>query len=252
MGDHFKNAKEYTKKKIKKLRNYSLKDEEFLYLKIAQIMCSTYILILTLLNLDGFKRAGVVENKWQTFCLIVSKLSAFAMYPLLIAVFLSKCRATLNFITKTPLSLLIPDFCTDSHTYHGYAGRFIAYSSCVHAIFHLLRWIDQGKMLLLVNSTTGLTGLFSIMVLPLITVFMMYTKIKKYFNYEIRKTFHYLYYIFALSLCFHVPVSRFPNGGFLGPIICIVLTWYTLDVIYVILFVSLLQYIIFHYKNILI
>ena len=91
---------------------------------------------------------------------------------------------------------------------------------------------------ILVNSTTGLTGLFSIVVLPIITVLMMNNRIKAYFNYEIRKTFHYLYYIFALALCFHVPISRFPNGGFLGPIMGTVLIWYTLDVMYVILFMT--------------
>ena len=249
MGDHWKNVKEYTRKKIKKLRNFNLNDQEFLILKITQLTCSIYILILTLVNLNGFKRAGVVENQWQTFCLIMSKVSAFAMYPLLVVVFASKCRATLNFVTKTPLSLFIPELCTDSHTCHSYAGHFIAYSSCVHTIFHILRWIDQGKMLLLVNSTTGLTGLLSIMVLPFIAVLMMHTRIKAYFNYEIRKTFHYLYYIFALSLCFHVPISRFPNGGFLAPIIGTVLIWYTMDVIYVILFVSSLFFM--HCKKII-
>jgi len=234
--DHWENAKKDTRKKIKELRNFNLKDQKFLFLKTAQLVCSSYIFILILMNLNGFRRAGMIENKWQTFCLIMSKLSAFAMYPLLVVVFTSKCRATLNFVNKTPLSLFIPEFCTDSHTCHSYAGRSIAYFSCVHAIFHILRWIDQGKMLLLVNSTTGLTGLFCIMVLPSITVLMMYTKIRAYFNYEIRKTFHYLYYIFALSLCFHVPISRFQ--GFLAPIIGTVLIWYTMDVIYVILFMT--------------
>ena len=187
--DHWKNAKKDTTKKIKELRNFNLKDQKFLFLKTAQLVCSSYILILTLMNLNGFRRAGMIENKWQTFCLIMSKLSAFAMHPLLVVVFTSKCRATLNFVNKTPLSLFIPEFCTDSHTCHSYAGRSIAYFSCVHAIFHLLRWIDQGKMLLLVNSTTGLTGLFCIMVLPSITVLMMHTKIRAYFNYEIQKRF---------------------------------------------------------------
>ena len=109
MNEYYNNLKDYTKKKIKKLRKFNLKDQDFLHLKCAQVLCSIYILIATLIHLDDFKKTGAVENKWQTFCLVVSKISAFAMYPLLITVFLSKCRATLNFITKTPISLFIPE-----------------------------------------------------------------------------------------------------------------------------------------------
>jgi len=224
---------------MKKLKRYSnLKDQDFLYLKWAQFVCVIYILISTLINLDVLRGSGSIENQWQTFCLVISKTSAFAMYPPLVLIFLSKCKATLNFVNKTPISLFIPEFVVDSHTCHSYCGYFIAYSAWVHTIFHILRWINQDKIILLVNSTTGLTGLFSIIVLPFISFLMMYSRLKEYFNYEIRKAFHYLYYIFAISLCFHVPVSRFPNGGFLGPIMGSVLIWYTLDAMYVILFYS--------------
>ena len=94
-------------KKLDKIRNFNLREQEFLYLKSAQAMCSTYILIAVLMNLDEFRSIDFVENKWQIFCLCISKTSAFAMYPPLILVFVSKCRATLNFITKTPVSLYI-------------------------------------------------------------------------------------------------------------------------------------------------
>ena len=102
-NQRFKNAK----KKLDKIRNFNLRDQEFLYLKSAQAMCSIYILIAVLMNLDEFRSIGFIENKWQTFCLCISKTSAFAMYPPLVLVFVSKCRATLNFITKTPVSLYI-------------------------------------------------------------------------------------------------------------------------------------------------
>ena len=42
----------------------------------------------------------------------------------------------------------------------------------------------------------------------------------------------------AIGLCFHVPTSGIPNGGFIAPVLgsCIVL--YTLDAAYVFLFMT--------------
>lgn len=63
---------------------------------------------------------------------------------------------------------------------------------------------------------------------------MMYCKRK--IRYEIRKALHYLFYVFAVAMCFHVPMTAIPNGGFILPVLgsCIVL--YTLDACYVYLF----------------
>jgi len=71
---------------------------------------------------------------------------------------------------------------------------------------------------------------------PLITFPMMY--FKKSIRYEIRKGLHSLFYLFAIAMCFHVPTTAVPNGGFIAPILgtCIVL--YTLDAIYVYLFMT--------------
>jgi len=71
---------------------------------------------------------------------------------------------------------------------------------------------------------------------PLITFTMMYYKEK--LRYEIRKGLHYLFYVFAIAMCFHVPPNALPNGGFIAPVLgsCIVL--YTLDAMYVYIFMT--------------
>lgn len=75
-------------------------------------------------------------------------------------------------------------------------GKYIAFGVWVHAIPHVFRWLSQGNINLLWNSTAGLTGLIAISVIPLIAFAMMYLKRK--LNYEIRKGLHYLFYVFAI------------------------------------------------------
>ncbi|KAL7551951.1 hypothetical protein ACHAWF_015164, partial [Thalassiosira exigua] len=65
---------------------------------------------------------------------------------------------------------------------------------------------------------------------------MMYWRHK--ISYEIRKGLHLLFYVFAVALCWHVPPSAMPNGGFLPYILGGSIVLYTLDRIYVSLFMT--------------
>lgn len=86
-----------------------------------------------------------------------------------------------------------------------------------------------------VNCThAGITGLITVVSTPLITFPMMYYK--KKIRYEIRKAMHYLFYVFAIAMCFHVPLTAIPNGGFLAPVLGTCIVVYTLDACYVYLF----------------
>ena len=100
----------------------------------------------------------------------------------------------------------------------------------LHTLFHLLRWASQGNIKLLWTSAAGLSGLTTLVAIPPITFPVMY--FKERISYEIRKALHYLFYLFAIAMCFHVPTTAIPNGGFIAPILgtCIVL--YTLDASY--------------------
>ncbi len=95
--------------------------------------------------------------------------------------------------------------------YHAHAGVYIAFDVWVHTVFHILRWISQGNGDLLWTTNAGISGLIAVLVTPLITFPMMYWK--KKISYEIRKGLHYLFFVFAVAMCFHVPVTAIPNGG---------------------------------------
>ena len=230
---------------------------------IAQLFCVVYILILTfspmpvgmkdpvtndiidlnseentrngLVYVNGVRRAVVAMGGWQKFCLAMSRMSAFSMYPMLVSVFLTKMKALQIFLANTPLSMYF-GVIKEAHDNHTHAGKYIAFDVWIHTIFHCLRWLSQGNINLLWQTRVGVTGIVTFIVTPLIAFPMLYYKRK--LNYEVRKALHYLFYVFAVAMCFHVPPSAIPNGGFLAPILgsCIVL--YALDATYVYIYLS--------------
>jgi hypothetical protein len=59
----------------------------------------------------------------------------------------------------------------------------------------------------------------------------------QYLNHPPNTTrLHFLFYLFAVGLCFHVPTSAIPNGGFIAPILGSCILLYTLDACYVYLY----------------
>ncbi|KAL7525609.1 hypothetical protein ACHAXR_002213, partial [Thalassiosira sp. AJA248-18] len=165
----------------------------------------------------------------------MSRMSAFSMYPMLVVVFVTKMKGLQSFFAKTPFAMYF-SMITEGHDYHVHAGRYIAYDVWLHAVFHLLRWFSQGNINLLWTSLAGQSGLATVLVTPLITIPMM--RYKKQIRYEIRKALHYLFYGFAVAMCFHVPWTAIPNGGFIMPILGGCIGIYTLDAFYVYLFMT--------------
>ena len=238
----------------------AMKRPSFLSVKIAQVLCVVYILILTfayaplglrdpssgniidanpentengVLYVNGDYRPVVAQGTFELVCLGTSRMSAFSLYPVMVLAFFSKCKATLNYFEKTPISMFM---IKDEHKLHSYCGRFIAFDVWVHTLFHLLRWAHQGNISLLWTSAAGLSGLIAVVATPFITFLMMY--FKAVLPYEIRKGLHYLFYVFAIGLCFHVPPSGIPNGGFIAYVLGISIGVYTLDRLYVIFFMT--------------
>jgi len=224
--------------------------------KLCQLLCVVYILVLTFFEaplgivdpesgdiidvssgkntengvifVNGDYRAVVAQGGRQKFCLAMSRMSAFSMYPVLVLVFLTKCKALHSVFSKTPLSMFL--ILNDSHELHIYAGNFIIVDSIVHTYFHIMRWVEQKNVHLLWETRTGLSGLLVIVFIPLIVVPMVFLK---RVSYELRKLLHSLFFGFAVGLCFHVPTSAFPNGGFIAWVMggCIIV--YTIDAAYV-------------------
>jgi len=182
---------------------------------------------------NGDYRPVVAQGTYELVCLGISRMSAFSLYPVMVLAYLSKCKATLNYLEKTPISMFM---IKNEHKLHTYCGHFIAFDVWIHTLFHLLRWVHQGNIALLWTSVAGLSGLLAVVATPLITFVMMYFKTK--ISYEIRKGLHYLFFLFAIALCFHVPPSAIPNGGFIAYVLGFSIVLYTLDRLYIIFFMT--------------
>ncbi|KAL3778271.1 hypothetical protein ACHAW5_000509 [Stephanodiscus triporus] len=228
---------------------------------VAQVLCAIYIIVLTfstppvgmrdpstndivdpnsavntnkgLIYVNGSYRPVVAVGNWQKACLAISRASAFSMYPMLVIVFVTKMKATQCFLSRTPLSMYL-GILNQAHEHHAHAGAYLAFDVWVHTAFHILRWTSQGNLRLLWTSAAGLSGLITVVATPLIAFPMMYYR--DGLSYEVRKGLHFLFYLFAVGLCFHVPTNAIPNGGYIAPVLgsCIVL--YTLDACYVYFF----------------
>lgn len=177
----------------------------------------------------GTERAIVATNEFQMICLGVTRASAFFMYPALIFIFTTKCRATMEFIQHTPFSLFTYQ---DLHELHIYCGWVIFVDGILHTAFHIARWSDQGNMYLLYEHFSGISGIFIFTSLLCICVPMAIEPVRKKMGYELRKYLHYFFVVFCVALAFHAPLSTIPNGGFAPIVFPTLIIWYTLDATY--------------------
>ena len=106
---------------------------------------SQFELLITISSLNILQlqyRPVVAIGAGQLFCLAMSRMSAFSLYPPMILVFLTKCKACIDRLNKTPFSMHMTK---DNHELHTYCGRYIAFDVWIHTFFHLLRFGLQGK-----------------------------------------------------------------------------------------------------------
>lgn len=178
---------------------------------------------------NGVPRPIVANNFLEMTLLLIARSTAFLMYVDLVLVFLVKCRASMNLLYQTPLSTFLPD---DLNDQHNKSGTWICWCALIHTVTHCIRWIISGNFNLLVKSQTGITGLITVIFLPLITVIMMKSSLKSKISYELRKGLHYLFYLFALILCLHAPC------GYIGVVMGLSLFIYVVDTAYVWIFMT--------------
>ena len=180
--------------------------------------------------INGSKRPIVAQNSLQWVILAISRVTAFLMYPDLCILFLGKCRALMNFLSSSPLShYMHPNI----HEVHKSSGKFIFYLSVIHSLFHMLRWGIAGNIKLLITSYTGVTGIIGLGLMLIIIIFMMFNILKQCLNYELRKLLHYMCIPLAVTMCWHVPASALPWGGYMPLVLGVVLCVYVLDFLYV-------------------
>ena len=116
----------------------------------------------------------------------------------------------------------------NSHEMHAKTGRFVGAAALLHTVAHCIRWALQRNLgRLLLGTTTGVSGLVAIVLLPLISLPMMLPpSVRARVSYEVRKTLHYLFIPFCAALAAPCAYGRDPkwrlhrirHGVLLGPV----------------------------------
>jgi len=163
---------------------------------------------------------------FEIICVCVARASAYDMYIPTIVVFISKCKALMNWVRHSFLRLWLSQ--VDDHSLHASMGKTILVDSMIHTACHTLRWLSQENKKLLVVHRTGITGVIGIGILFFVLVIPM-TSLRAALMYEIRKRLHFFFYLFGIVLCFHVPAGV----GFLSWVLCFSIIIYFLDFLWV-------------------
>lgn len=141
---------------------------------------------------------------FQLFCLANSRLAAYTLYPLYIIMFLSMARNLLAWLQHTVIAEYVP--LTSLHYLHSWAGTWIGIVIMWHGLWHMIRWGVQGNLRnLLFDNQTGLTGLVSLVITPIVVWPMRIRWLRQRVSFEIRKRLHYLSWVWAASIAFHAP-----------------------------------------------
>uniref|UniRef100_A0A7S2V7M5 FAD-binding 8 domain-containing protein n=1 Tax=Fibrocapsa japonica TaxID=94617 RepID=A0A7S2V7M5_9STRA len=172
------------------------------------------------------------NNSVEFLCVILSKTSAFAMYVPMISVFLTKCKALVNFARLTPFHLWLSMDSFDEHSFHVFCGKMISFSSTIHTVFHIIRWGLQRNLGLLISERTGVTGMFAVLFLMMVLLPM--TLFRTSMDYEVRKMLHYLFFPFGISLACHAP----SDVSFAAHVLSFCIILYSLDSFYVWMFMT--------------
>ena len=137
--------------------------------------------------------------------LAFARLPAYFDYPLYVMLFLSKAHNLRGILHRTFLREFLP--LDDLHSLHVFAGKVVAIEVFWHSFWHLLRWGLAGDLRLLWQHSTGISGLISLILTPLITWPMLFTRLKVAIDFTTRKALHYLSVVWVISICFHAPAS---------------------------------------------
>lgn len=165
-----------------------------------------------------------VKNIASLFFLAFSRLSAYFDYPLYMLLFLSKAHNLRGYLQRTYLSEFLP--LDDMHHLHTFAGTLVGFEVIWHSSWHLLRWGLAGDIRLLWTHITGISGLISLIVTPLIAFPMLFTKLRLKIDFTWRKALHYLSLVWGISICFHAPARS------IGIIMGVAVGVYGLDWLY--------------------
>jgi len=147
------------------------------------------------------------DNHTSLMLLVVSRLTAYAMYPCLIFVFMSKCRICERVLSESWLSLWTAF--EAQHGLHIFAGHCIHALAWLHSIFHLARWAHDRRLDFLWGHQTGRTGLVAWVACALVAGPMGLAALRRRVPFEVRKTLHWcLSLVFAAGVIWHAPATN--------------------------------------------
>ena len=223
------------------------KSSRYKGLTLSQLLCAIYVVAMTILYypngyfdpsafFDLWAQTTELTDKIALICLFGARVSAFVMYPPIFLVFMTKCKATINFLMTTPFSLYMVH---DQHELHSFCGKFLAIDVWIHTLFHCVRWGLQEDIDSVWTTQVGITGLVALLACVFICLPMMIQRLMRLMSYEVRKYLHIaFFYVFALAIVFHNKTSAWPNGGYNQVILGFCIIYYTLDAIYVTFFMT--------------
>lgn len=115
--------------------------------------------------------------------LALARWSAYLDYTFYVLVFLSKAKNIQSFLSHTYINELFP--MDKLHDLHILAGKIICIEVFWHAFWHLFRWGLAQELSFLWDTSTGITGLISLALTPLIAWPMCVPRCQKKCSFEV-------------------------------------------------------------------
>ena len=142
------------------------------------------------------------EGAVEVGLLFASRGSAYFIFPILGAIFLTKSHSLTTFLSNTAVNIYVP--MVDLHFLHVLLGWMIAGASAVHVAFHIARWWLRAELDMTVTTQVGISGTVATLALLPICLLMVPSKaLKTKYSWEIRKGAHMFCVVFGVALCFH-------------------------------------------------
>ena len=128
------------------------------------------------------------EGWGEIVLLMLSRLTAFAMYVTISLVYVTKCHSLTHFLARTYIAELIP--LEYLHLAHKTQGLLFFVLAVLHTIGHLLRWGVRGESARMISKSVGVSGIVALLVMVVIVASMALPALKRRWSFELRINLH--------------------------------------------------------------
>ena len=176
------------------------------------------------LNTTRPGQPAVCPNYWfcadgaaQLVTLLLSGLSAYALYCPLVLAAVSRMQGLLNALSRTAIAVYVPF--EYSHSVHRNAGVVLLLLSLSHTVFHLARFAQRsesvGHALFATADAprySAAAGWVALLLLIYAVLPMLWVRsCSRLFSFEARMRMHYLFVPYYLVLMVHYPSTLVPT-----------------------------------------